>query len=148
MAVLAALGCNDAVKPATTKESPSVHRETKLDWAKSWDSAVKRAREEDKAILVDFYADWCIWCKKLDGTTLSDRAVAAFLSEKTIPLRLDVDHEGRELSNRYRVNGLPTVLVLNADGSERGRIGGYLPPEPFLARMQALVGTNFTHEGS
>ncbi len=148
MAVLATLGCNDAGKPVTTKESPSVHTGTKLQWAKSWDSAVEEARKDNKVILVDFYADWCIWCKKLDGTTLSDQAVAAFLSEKTIPLRLDVDHEGRDFSNRYRINGLPTVLVLNTDGSERGRIGGYLPPRQFLERMKVLVGTKSTHEDS
>jgi thiol:disulfide interchange protein len=149
MTVLAVPGCNGGGQPTTTtKEPPSAHAGTKLQWAKSWDSALKRAREENRVVLVDFYADWCIWCKKLDGTTLSDGPVAAFLSEKTVPLRLDVDHEGRELSKRYRVNGLPTVLILNADGSERGRIGGYLPPPQFLERMKVLVGAESTSEGS
>ena len=111
-----------------------------ITWADDWKTALTKAGAEDKAVLVTFYADWCIWCKKLDSTTLADTQVATFLRENVVPLRLDVDNEGRSLSEDYRVDGLPTVLVLNSAGEEIGRIPGYLPPDGFLDRMQAFLG--------
>ncbi len=110
-----------------------------IQWAQTWDAALFRARSEEKVVVVTFYADWCIWCKKLEDTTLADSSVASFLAENTVPVRLDVDGAGRELSDQYRVDGLPTVLVLKNDGTELGRIPGYLPPEGFLERIQSFV---------
>jgi thiol:disulfide interchange protein len=102
--------------------------------------ALTRARAENKPVMVTFYADWCIWCKRFEDTTLADGAVATYLSEKVVSLRLDVDGDGQELSDRYRVDGLPTILVLDPDGEELGRIPGYLPPAGFLDRVRAMLG--------
>lgn len=111
-----------------------------IQWAGTWDAALFRARSEERVVLVTFYADWCMWCKKLENTTLADGAVASFLAKNTVPVRLDVDGDGRELSDEYDVDGLPTVLVISSDGTELGRISGYLPPAGFLERVKALVG--------
>ena len=37
-----------------------------IEWVSSFDVASKRARKENKLILLDFYTDWCGWCKRLD----------------------------------------------------------------------------------
>lgn len=139
--ILCALaGCTGQETPITaTQAAVSQTQHGEIQWAQSWDSALFRARSEEKVVLVTFYADWCIWCKKLEDTTLSDSAVASFLAEKTVPVRLDVDGAGEELSDQYRVDGLPTVLVLNNDGTEIGRIPGYLPPKGFLERIRSFV---------
>ena len=135
-----AAGCTGQETPdAATQAVVSSHQGNDIQWAKTWDAALFRARSEEKVVLVTFYADWCIWCKKLEDTTLADSSVASFLAEKTVPIRLDVDGAGRELSDQYRVDGLPTVLVLKNDGTELGRIPGYLPPEGFLERIRSFV---------
>ncbi|MCD4748665.1 MAG: thioredoxin family protein [Thermoanaerobaculales bacterium] len=118
----------------------SSHGNAPIKWASDWKTALERADSEDKAVLVTFYADWCIWCKRLENTTLANAKVVAYLTENVVPIRLDVDNEGRTLSNNYRVDGLPTVLVLNARGKEIGRIPGYLPPDGFLDRVRAFLG--------
>ena len=137
----ATAGCTGQESPeATAQAAVSAPQQGDLQWAGTWDAAFFRARSEEKVVLVTFYADWCIWCKKLEDTTLADNSVVSFLAEKTVPVRLDVDGDGRELSDEYRVDGLPTVLVLKSDGTELGRIPGYLPPEGFLERVRALIG--------
>ena len=60
--------------------------------------------------------------------------------DRVVPVSLDVDGDGRDLSARYSVEGLPTILVLDADGREIGRIPGYMPPTGFLERIQELIG--------
>jgi len=134
-------GCTGQESPeAAAQAAVSSPQQGDVQWAGTWDAAFFRAKSEEKVVLVTFYADWCIWCKKLEDTTLADTSVASFLAQKTVPVRLDVDGAGRELSDEYRVDGLPTVLVFSSDGTELGRIPGYLPPEGFLERIRALVG--------
>lgn len=141
VAAAAAAGCTEQgdVKAAATESPVPAVANAHLEWAGSWKAAQQEAKARHKPILVTFYADWCIWCKKLDQTTLSDSRVASFLDKATIPVRLDVDGDGRELSDQYHVDGLPTVLLIDADGTEIGRIPGYLPPDGFLDRLESFV---------
>lgn len=135
-----AAGCTGQDNPqAAVQTAVSSHQQSDIQWAGTWDAAFFRARSEEKVVLVTFYADWCIWCKRLENTTLANNSVASFLAENTVPVRLNVDGDGRALSDRYRVDGLPTVLVLGTNGAELGRIPGYLPPEGFLKRVRSLV---------
>ena len=83
--------------------------------------------------------DWCVWCKRLESTTLRDAKVASVLQNKMVPLSLDVDGDGKELSNEYQVDGLPTIVVLDAGGQEIGRISGYMPPDSFLERVEGFL---------
>jgi len=115
------------------------HESVSVDWGKDLPAALERARSEGKPVLVNFYADWCVWCKRLEATTLRDSQVADLLSDRVVPVSLDVDGDGKELSNQYRVDGLPTILVLDTDGREIGRIPGYMPPSGFLERVEGFL---------
>jgi thioredoxin 1 len=128
-------------EPAQTAVAETVtnHGTVTVEWEKDLPAAIERAQSEGKPVLVNFYADWCVWCKRLESTTLRDAKVAALLSDRVVPVNLDVDGDGRELSNQYRVDGLPTVLVLDASGREIGRIPGYMPPTGFLEKVEEFL---------
>ena len=135
---ITACGRQEPVAPSAG-DTVSGHGSVAVDWEKGMPAALERARTEGKPVLVNFYADWCVWCKRLDSTTLHDAKVAALLRDRVVPVRLDVEGNGRRLSNEYRVDGLPTVLVLDADGREIGRIPGYMPPAGFLERVEGFL---------
>jgi thiol:disulfide interchange protein len=139
--MLTACGGQSSEVPAdgSAVEAVSVHRTARIDWEKSWDSAFTRAKSEDKPVLVSFQAEWCVWCKKLESTTYRDSTVMALLADSLVPLTLDVDGDGERLSNEHGVESLPTVLVFGADGEERGRINGYLPPSRFVEVMSEIL---------
>ena len=120
-------------------EPVSNHSTVAIAWEKDLPSALERARSEGKPVLVNFYADWCVWCKRLETTTLRDAKVASVLQDRVVPLSLNVEGSGRDLSNEYRVDGLPTIIVLDAGGREIGRIPGYMPPESFLKRVEGIL---------
>ena len=128
-------------EPAQTAVAETItnHGTVTVEWEKDLPAAIERAQSEGKPVLVNFYADWCVWCKRLESTTLRDAKVAALLSDRVVPVNLDVDGDGRELSNQYRVDGLPTVLVLDASGREIGRIPGYMPPTGFLEKVEEFL---------
>jgi thiol:disulfide interchange protein len=138
---LAACGADPTRESTTTAgiEAVSTHRTVKLQWASGWDDAFTRAQAENKPVLASFEAEWCVWCKKLDSITYRDSAVMSLIAESVVPVTLDVDGSGRELSNTHGVESLPTILVFSPDGVERGRINGYLPPGQFLDAMTGIL---------
>lgn len=125
--------------PTEASVEPVSSHAAHLSWEKSWDDAFAKARTEDKPVLVSFEAEWCVWCKKLESTTYRDSAVMDLIADSVVPLTLDVDGSGRELSDVHGVESLPTVLVFSPDGTERGRINGYLPPGQFVEAMRDIL---------
>ncbi len=77
--VISCLGCGwqQSDVPVDGAMVVSSHEVAAIKWSADWDGAFAQARTERKAVLVTFYADWCIWCKRLEDTTLADNQVAA-----------------------------------------------------------------------
>jgi len=48
------------------------------------------------------------------------------------------EKEGAELAARFGVDSYPTLIFLDPAGNEMDRIIGYLPPEPFLERIERI----------
>jgi len=109
-----------------------------IPWEKDLAAALSRAGTENKLVMVDFFTDWCRWCEVLDEKTLSDSAVQAEL-RRLVVVKLDAERDGRDAARRYRVEGFPTLLFLDASGREVGRIPGFLPPEPFLEELGDIL---------
>jgi len=109
-----------------------------LPWAHDLPTALSQANSEKKIVMVDFYTDWCQWCKRLDQNTFSDTRVQQALAQ-LVPVRLDAEREGREAAARFQVDGYPTLIFLNAAGAEVGRIPGYMDPGPFLQELHSIL---------
>ena len=107
-------------------------------WERELGAALGRAHKEKKIVMVDFYADWCGWCKRLDKNTFSDARVQQALN-RLVPLKLNAEKEGRSEAQRYRVEGFPTIVFVDAKGNEVGRIGGYMDAGPFLAELEDIL---------
>jgi thiol:disulfide interchange protein DsbD len=107
-----------------------------LSWEKqNVEAAAARAVTEKKPLIVDFTAAWCTACKKLDAVTFSDARVGAELS-RFVAVKVDAtDNEDPRVvaaQARYKVVGLPTVLLFDSSGREAARINDFVPPEEFL----------------
>ncbi len=131
MVAMAALACQG--RDASTGKGGGVA------WSQDLPGALAKAKAEGRVVMVDFYADWCGWCKKLDETTFAHPQVRQALAG-LVPVKLDAERGGREAARRYRVDGYPTLLFLDATGREVGRIPGYLPPTAFLEELQDILG--------
>jgi thiol:disulfide interchange protein DsbD len=106
---------------------------------------VAQADAHGAAVLLDFYADWCVSCKEMERYTFSDPLVQRTLA-KVVLLRADVtrnDAQDQELLKHFGIFGPPTIAFYGADGQEQRayRVVGYMKAPEFdaLAR-QALFG--------
>lgn len=110
----------------------------------SYDEGVAKGKAENKSILVDFYTDWCHWCKVMDQKTFGDQAVAAKLKSRFVTVRLNAEDETQtatvqgqtfnnvQLTRAYGVTGFPSLAFLEPDGDVITVIPGYVPPETFI----------------
>jgi thiol:disulfide interchange protein DsbD len=110
---------------------------TGVSWLTSYEEAMTAAKKNKQPVMIDFYADWCTWCKTLDDDTYVDKDVVT-LAQEFVSLKIDADVE-RGLSSRYKVVGLPTILFIDSDGREIHRVVGYRPPGDFVNEMNSAL---------
>jgi thiol:disulfide interchange protein DsbD len=114
----------------------------KLAWQKSDVEAARAlALRENRPLLVDFTAAWCVACKKLDKFTFAEKSVGSELG-RFVAVKVDATHADdpkvADTMGRYRVRGLPTVLVFDSRGKEAVRITDFVSPEEFLPQIQRV----------
>ncbi len=104
----------------------------------SYAEGVAQAKATHKLVFVDFWTTWCGWCKTLDKKTFSQPEVRAQLA-KMVALSIDAESPaGKPVAAQFHVTGYPTLLVVDGNGKEVGRIAGFLEPEPFLAKLDEI----------
>ena len=118
-----------------TKETAEVTGD--LEWLTSFDQALQLAQQKSKPVMIDFYADWCGWCKRLDSDTYVHKDVVS-KAGGFVSLKIDADVE-RELSSKYRIAGLPTILFLDHTGKEIHRVVGYRQADKFVEEMEVAL---------
>lgn len=116
-------------------------------WLSSLAEAQSIATQTERLLLVDLYADWCGWCKRLEKEVFSDPLFESYAS-RFVLLRVDTEDggEGARLQDRYRAVTLPTMLILNQDLVMVGQVQGFKRPADYvraieheLRTFQALV---------
>lgn len=100
-----------------------------------------------QAVLLDFYADWCVSCKEFELFTLTDSRVQAKLSGFRL-LRVDVtanSEADKALLKSYNLFGPPALLFFNDKGVEAKaqRVVGFQDADKFsetLTRVRPAIG--------
>lgn len=119
-------GCN---RSGSKNEGGSAAK-TEIVWLTNFDAALAQARSEGKLVVIDFFATWCGPCKMMDRNTFTDANVQKRVAD-FVPLKIDVDRQP-EIAQRYGIEGLPTTMVVDAEGKPVTSAVGYLDPERFL----------------
>lgn len=117
-------------------------------YAKSMDEfnqLLSTANAAGKPIMIDYYAEWCLDCKRMDRTTFKDSAIASTLSESFIAIKVDVtdpnDDFSRSIRKRYQVFGPPALLFMDKYGSltSNSPAYGYLDVDELSGHLSPLL---------
>jgi len=106
----------------------------------SYQDSLRAGKEEGKKIFLNFYADWCTYCVKMEKETFRDPEVVAYLNKYFISTRVNSDRQ-QDLARKYNVQGLPSTWFLAEDGEAIGNLPGYIPAKMML-KILGFVGTD------
>lgn len=106
-------------------------------WHSDFAVAQGFARKTHKPLLLNFTgSDWCIWCKRMKAETLDRKEFIGYASTNLLLVEVDFPNANplpqaaqdanEALKSRYKIEGFPTFILVDAEGNEIGRQTGYL----------------------
>jgi protein disulfide-isomerase len=120
-------------------------------WLTEFSQAKAKAKAEKKMVLMDFNgSDWCPPCKAFRKTVLSSPEFIDFAKKNLVLVNVDFPHQtvqaaelkkaNEALSQRFAIEGLPTVVILSSDGKELKKQVGYdgESAKDFVAKLEKL----------
>jgi len=104
------------------------------------------AQAAGRPVMLDFYADWCTYCKVFEDYVFSNKEVQSMLSDFVL-LKADVtksDEQDQKLLNATGVIAPPAILFWGPDGVEKKkyRIVGVMDAKQFIDRVNLIIKGN------
>jgi thioredoxin-related protein len=165
---LLASGCEKAAETMTSApasaESPirvssnSSEPSAERGWYHDWDKGIAAARAEKKPILVDFYASWCHWCRKMDETTFSARPIKEIFASDWITIKVNTEDRVKagtfqdktftyqELAGAFGIQGLPSLLFIDKDGQPVTIIPGFMSEDKLRIVLEYMKNELYRRE--
>ncbi|MEL6950129.1 MAG: protein-disulfide reductase DsbD [Pseudomonadota bacterium] len=115
----------------------------KIKTVEDLDRAVADASANGKAVMLDFYADWCPSCKEMEKYTFTDAEVNDVLANSLL-LKADVtanDDADKALMRRFGIVGPPSIIFFGPDGQERPgyQVVGYMKAPKFATHVRQAI---------
>ncbi len=117
--------------------------EERVGWHTSLTPGFEEATRLHQAIILDFYADWCLPCLEIDHKTFQNPQVQEKL-RKITKIKIDCTQETpicKEAVDRYQVIGWPTILFFDQNQkiqNDLSVVGGFVSPEKMLEILNEI----------
>ncbi|HWY75351.1 MAG TPA: thioredoxin family protein [Verrucomicrobiae bacterium] len=118
-------------------------------WLTDLSTAQGRAKAEHKLVLMDFTgSDWCHPCMDLHKNVLTSPEFVAYAKTNLVLVEVDFPQKktqteelkksNEQLSQKFEVQGFPTVILLDPDGKQLSKSVGYggETPKQFIAKLE------------
>lgn len=138
-----------AVTVGVAAVSSSAFAKTPEGWSTDVEAAVAQAKKEKKAVLVEFTgSDWCPPCIVMHKNVFSKKEFIDAASKDFVLVEVDLPDSDKELAaknmiiaEKYKVEGFPTVVLLNGEGKEFTRFfaAEYPKIDDFLAHLKTSL---------
>jgi len=129
-------GCGFAASDEDQKQEKTDGGKAAIAWH-SYEEGLSLGKSQNKKVFLNFYADWCHYCKTMDSQTFTDANVIDFVNQNFVAIRVDSD-KNKKLAANYNVRGLPMSLFLTENGDSIGGQPGFIPAQDMLSLLKYI----------
>ena len=137
-----AAGSTNPLRPLAAFTGDPAHQSLVFKRVKTLDqldTEIAQAARDGRAVMLDYYADWCVSCIEMEELTFTDSAVQTALEGVTL-LQVDVTRntdDDQALLKRFGLYGPPAILFFSPNGTERAqyRLVGFVASQAFAAHV-------------
>lgn len=116
---------------------------------KTFEEILKLAQKDKKKVVIQVYADWCSWCKKMEKETYPNQEVQKELNRNYYLYRLNgessetIEYDGRkwtkaELTKAFGIRGFPSTIFLNYNSKPITVLPGYVDAKTFASILKFI----------
>jgi len=107
----------------------------------SFNEALAEAKKQNKPLFVDFYATWCVPCKRMAKEVFTLPEVGEYFNPRFISLQIDAEKpENVDVAKTYKVEAFPTLGILDGEGKALSINVGYMNAQELMAMAKTAVG--------
>ena len=107
-----------------------------IEWH-SYQDGMQRGKFEKKKVFLHFYADWCMYCKKMEQSTFKDPEVIAALNQDFIPIRINTDLDP-DTTQLYGVKPIPDTWFIYESGEPIGNRPGFISADQMKVLLKLI----------
>ena len=104
----------------------------------TWSQVLRKAKEENKTIFVDFYAEWCGPCKWMTKEVFTDSVVGDYFNRKIVAFKVDAEKEEPELVKQLSLQAYPTLALFDANGNVLARTEGAMEGTDLIKFVESV----------
>lgn len=119
-------------------------------WHTSYDVAEPIAAAANRPMLLMFTgSDWCTWCTKLKKDVFETPEFKSWAADNVVLVEVDFPRarklpmdqraKNEELKNKYDINAYPTVVLLDENGNEVGRLNYKSDPKVWISAANSML---------
>lgn len=101
-----------------------------ITWRTEYAAARKEAEQKNLPLLVVVGTEQCLYCRKLESVTFTDKEVVALVAGGFIPLKVDANKDP-EFARSMRVTLYPTTVIAAPDGKIYAYLSGFQSADQF-----------------
>lgn len=122
------------------------------EWSHDWEAAKAQAKKENKPILINFTGtDWCGWCIRLEKEVFKKKEFKEYAKDNLVLMEVDFPRkkkqsdelkaQNKKLDKEFKVEGYPTIYLLDSDGKKISGDIGYREggPEKYVEHLKSLI---------
>lgn len=109
-----------------------------VKFAHDYAAARREALEKHRPIVVVLGTEHCVWCRKLESTTLRDPAIVQTLRDRFVVVQIESDRDPT-ISNALGVSGYPTIVFANPEGKILGKHEGFVEASRFRQQLDRAI---------
>lgn len=110
-------------------------------------AALDQARARDTVVVIDFFTDWCVYCKQFDAAKADAESGITEALGAVVFTSIDAEKgEGVVLADKYGAKVYPTYTMVNADGELIANWTGYDGAEGFIGALNTALADPLTFD--